>query len=68
MAKSVFQVELASYFALTTEQVEEMTTNWAIEYTLQQSLVLVSIQPIAGTPNKNVEGAGYWQWANAYMT
>jgi hypothetical protein len=68
MAKSVFQVELASYFALTTEQVEEMTSNWAIEYTLEQTLVLDSILPIAGTTNKNVEGAGYWQWANAYMT
>jgi len=54
MAKSVFQVELASYFALTTEQVSEMTTNWAIEYTLEQALVLDSILPIAGTTNENV--------------
>jgi len=68
MAKSVFQVELASYFALTSEQVEEMTTNWAIEYTLQQAFVLDSIIPIAGTTIINVESAGYWQWANAYMT
>lgn len=68
MAKSVFQVELASYFALTVEQVYEMTTNWEIEYSIMQAFVLDSILPIAGTTNINVESAGYWQWANAYMT
>lgn len=27
-----------------------------------------SIVPLVGTTNKNLEGAGYWQWANAYLT
>jgi hypothetical protein len=45
-----------------------MTSNWAIEYTLESALVVDSITPIAGTTNENVESAGYWQWANAYMT
>ena len=31
-AEDVFQVEIASYFALTTEQIEVMTTNWVSNY------------------------------------
>ena len=45
-----------------------MTSNWSIEYTLESALVVESITPIAGTTNENVESAGYWQWANAYIT
>lgn len=45
-----------------------MTNNWSIQYTLEQAIILGSIFPIAGTTNQNTESAGYWQWANAYLT
>lgn len=67
-AKNVFQVEMASYFALTAEQIELMTTNWVSNYYTQQSLVIATIAPVSGTAYQNNLGAAYWQWANAYLT
>jgi hypothetical protein len=63
----VFQVELASYFALTVEQIQEMTNNWSTQYTSEKAGLLASIVPLS-ISNQNTESAGYWQWANAYLT
>ena len=45
-----------------------MTTNWNAEYTFWSGDFLSTVAPVAGTTNQNYEGAGYWQWANAYLT
>lgn len=45
-----------------------MTTNWNTEYTFWQGDFLTQVNPISGTTYENIEGAGYWQWANAYLT